>query len=501
MYILIMECKLRYFLSITILLLWSFCTVASANDDEVFIWGYYGGGAVCEGFVDSHKNDVNAIIPETVTDGGETCSVVGIGPEAFKGLVNLESVELPSTLKRIYRYAFRDCISLSSIKLPSTVASIDEHVFANCSSLVSLEIPSSVVTIPPYFAMGCASLKTITIGKGVKQIYGGAFCRCFQLESLICNSMQAPSFCKSVKNDHWLSDGECTDDLCDETLYSKVMLKTLEGATGYGESVWAKFANRTNGGMAELTDENGSITPDVYPVGNLTYTRNGMVEGSYATFCLPFNISVDDVSDKLESIYVPNNTALYKPEGKLVLLMQKLDAKSSVPAKQAFVAKLKAGVNSVTFSNNKLTIVDEETMQNPTPTSLQVFDWNGTSGILTENTDVKVSFGGVLTTMTDRGSEYEIFNSDGTFTPTTDGVVRAFRAYVLKENETANSKIKQISFGLEDETTGIEWTVAVGRNVDNAIYTIDGRLVNITGVTNGLPSGLYIRNRQKILVK
>lgn len=319
MYILIMECKLRYFLSITILLLWSFCTVASANDDEVFIWGYYGGGAVCEGFVDSHKNDVNAIIPETVTDGGETCSVVGIGPEAFKGLVNLESVELPSTLKRIYRYAFRDCISLSSIKLPSTVASIDEHVFANCSSLVSLEIPSSVVTIPPYFAMGCASLKIITIGKGVKQIYGGAFCRCFQLESLICNSMQAPSFCKSVKNDYWLSDGECTDDLCDETLYSKVMLKTLEGATGYGESVWAKFANRTNGGMAELTDENGSITPDVYPVGNLTYTRNGMVEGSYATFCLPFNISVDDVSDKLESIYVPNNTALYKPEGKLVL--------------------------------------------------------------------------------------------------------------------------------------------------------------------------------------
>lgn len=360
-----MECKLRYFLSITILLLWSFCTVASANDDEVFIWGYYGGGAVCEGFVDSHKNDVNAIIPETVTDGGETCSVVGIGPEAFKGLVNLESVELPSTLKRIYRYAFRDCISLSSIKLPSTVASIDEHVFEgcsklesvelppnikslgmsvfdncsnlkavkipssitkledglfkDCSSLVSLEIPSSVVTIPPYFAMGCASLKTITIGKGVKQIYGGAFCRCFQLESLICNSMQAPSFCKSVKNDYWLSDGECTDDLCDETLYSKVMLKTLEGATGYGESVWAKFANRTNGGMAELTDENGSITPDVYPVGNLTYTRNGMVEGSYATFCLPFNISVDDVSDKLESIYVPNNTALYKPEGKLVL--------------------------------------------------------------------------------------------------------------------------------------------------------------------------------------
>lgn len=181
--------------------------------------------------------------------------------------------------------------------------------------------------------------------------------------------------------------------------------------------------------------------------------------------------------------------------------MQKLAKGSNILAKQAFVAKLKADVNSVTFCNNKLTTVDEETMRNPAPTPLQVFDWNGTSGLLTENTDVKVSFGGVLTAMTDRGSEYEVFNSNGTFTPTTDGVVRAFRAYVLKENEAANSKIKSISFGLEDETTGIEETLVVRKNTNNAIYTIDGRLVDTIGDTSSLPSGVYIKNHQKIIVK
>lgn len=173
-----MECKLRYFLSITILLLWSFCTVASANDDEVFIWRYYGGGAVCEGFVDSHKNDVNAIIPETVTDGGETCSVVGIGPEAFKGLVNLESVELPSTLKRIYRYAFRDCISLSSIKLPSTVASIDEHAFEGCSKLESVELPPNIESLGMFVFDNCSNLKAVKIPSNITKLEDGLFFRC-----------------------------------------------------------------------------------------------------------------------------------------------------------------------------------------------------------------------------------------------------------------------------------------------------------------------------------
>jgi len=45
-----------------------------------------------------------------------------------------------------------------------------------------------------------------------------------------------------------------------------------------------------------------------------------------------------------------------------------------------------------------------------------------------------------------------------------NGAVKAFCAYGLKENETANSKIKSTSFGLEDEMTGIEEEIVVEKN-------------------------------------
>ena len=74
-------------------------------------------------------------------------------------------------------------------------------------------------------------------------------------------------------------------------------------------------------------------------------------------------------------------------------------------------------------------MVDSDVMQNSEPTSLHVFDWNGNSGALLENTDVKVSFGGTLTSMTGKGSEYETFNSNGSFGPTKSGVVKALHTF------------------------------------------------------------------------
>ena len=106
--------------------------------------------------------------------------------------------------------------------------------------------------------------------------------------------------------------------------------------------------------------------------------------------------------------------------------------------------------------------------------------------------------------MTGKGSEYETFNSNGSFGPTKSGVVKAFRAYVLKENAAANSKIKSISLGLEDdsETTGVKMiSIPVENKQGDNVYTIDGRLINNTGDIEGLPSGIYIKNHQKIYVK
>lgn len=291
----------------------------------------------------------------------------------------------------------------------------------------------------------------------------------------------------------------CPNDLCEPERYSQITLITPKGATGYTEGVWAKF-KRSN--KTELSDHVLSVGSDVFASGDLTYTRSNLTSTSYATFCLPFSTDLSDVADKFDAVYTTNGTALYKPDGKLVLMLKKIGMDESIPAGQAFVGKLNSTATEVTFANNALIVTDENTMQNPEPQKLEVYDWNGTSGLLTENTDISVSYGGALTTMTDKGSDYETFNSNGTFGPTADGTVKAFRAYVVKNNAAAKSKVRSISLGIDDETTGINIIAAhAAVPADNAIYTIDGTLMRTDGSANGLPSGIYIKNHKKIIIK
>lgn len=310
--------------------------------------------------------------------------------------------------------------------------------------------------------------------------------------------MVAPSF----NCDDETSSDYTKRHLCEEELQKKITLIVPLGASGYTTGEWNLFKKPDE---IRLTDTQCSIASQGYcPIGNFSYSRTQMKSGSYATFCLPFDTDLSEVSDKFEAVYIPNQTALLNADGKLILLLQKYDKNASLAAGQAVVVKLKSGVTDIAFSNNKLMKVESDVMQNSEPTSLHVFDWNGNSGALLENTDVKVSFGGTLTSMTGKGSEYETFNSNGSFGPTKSGVVKAFRAYVLKENAAANSKIKSISLGLEDdsETTGVKMISIPVENIQgDGVYTIDGRLINNTGDIEGLPSGIYIKNHQKIYVK
>ena len=422
-------------------------------------------------------------------------SVTSIGYSAFNNCRGLTSLEIPSSVTSIGDNAFDGCTSLVSVVMPNNVKIIGVGVFAHCSSLKHITIPSSINFIAPFLFWGCSSLENIEIPASVECIWGGAFYQCVNLKSIICNPLKAPAFRDPKLN---ISGGEC---ICEPTLASQITLVTSKGAVGYAEAPWSYFKAPE---ALRLTDENVTVSPGAYPIGALTYNRSNMKPGSYATFCLPFDTNLSEVSDAFENVYTANQTALYKPDGKLILLLQKIDTDASISAGQPFVAKLKDNVTDVTFSNNKLMTVDSDIMQNGTPTPLRVFDWDGTSGLLTENTDIKVSYGGALSTMTGVGSEYETFNSNGTFGPTKGGQVKAFRAYVLKEDAVTQGRVKSISLGIEgnDGTTNIETIVdSPEKNTDKMVYSIDGRLVNTTGSVVGLPSGIYIKNHQKIYVK
>lgn len=396
----------------------------------------------------------------------------------FRGCTGLKSVNIADGASvGIGTKTFEGCTSLTAIKLPATLNYITEEAFKDCSSLISLDIPGNP-----------------------SKICCGAFSGCKKLEKLTFHSLTAPKFMKHGE-DEWemFNNPSCPNDLCEDELYKQITLVTPKGATGYDTGVWLKF-NR--GTKANLSDDVTSMDADEYYSGYLTYTRSSMSPSTYATFCLPFFTNLSDVADKFDAVYTTNGTALYKPDGKLVLMLKKIGMSESVPAGQAFVGKLNSTATEVTFANNAIITTDENTMQNPEPQKLEVYNWNGTSGLLTENTDISVSYGGALTTMTGKGSNYETFNSNGTFGPTAGGTVKAFRAYVVKNDATTINNVRSISLGIESETTGVNIiTTSPTEHTDNAIYSIDGTLINTVGNIESLPSGIYIKNHKKIIIK
>lgn len=295
------------------------------------------------------------IIPKNVTSIGEWAfchcqslesveipsSVTSIGDNAFIGCTNLASLELSYGIKSIGNGAFQGCTSLESVKLPNSIESLGSEAFFECVSLTSITLPSNIEIVPPYFVANCSVLKSIEIPASVKTVWSGAFYQCKTLKSIICNSLEAPAF-RQIP----ISSAVCNDYLCEPALASQITLVTPKGAVGYTEAPWSYFKAPE---ALRLTDENASLDAGAYPIGSLTYYRSNMTSGSYATFCLPFDTNLSEVSDAFENVYTANQTALYKPDGKLILLLQKIDKDASISAGQPFVAKLKDNVTDVTF--------------------------------------------------------------------------------------------------------------------------------------------------------
>ena len=350
----------------------------------------------------------------------ENSALVSLGDGAFQES-GMYSAVIPKTFTTIPSGMFSNCKNLCSVKIPSSVTAIGLTAFYECTALESIELPDGIETIGGY-AFAETGISSIKLPAKLKEISGGVFWNCLKLKRIESQSLVAPLITASTM---WTTKELCGTTREDVDPYKGIRLVIPKGSSGYDGDIWCKFKTT---GEAALSDDNGNIEQDTYAANDIRYSRSNMTSGSYATFCLPFDTNLSEVSDAFENVYTANQTALYKPDGKLILLLQKIDKDASISAGQPFVAKLKDNVTEVTFSNNKLMTVDSDIMQNGTPTPLHVFDWDGTSGLLTENTDIKVSYGGALSTMSGVGSEYETFNSNGTFGPTKGGQVKAFRA-------------------------------------------------------------------------
>lgn len=111
-------------------------------------------------------------------------SVTSVGDSAFAACSNLVSITIPNSITEIGIFAFFQCYNLKNINIPIGVTSIKDATFRECKSLINITIPDSVTNIGGGAFYGCNSLTNITIPDSVTSIGDGAFSCCSTLTNI-----------------------------------------------------------------------------------------------------------------------------------------------------------------------------------------------------------------------------------------------------------------------------------------------------------------------------
>lgn len=155
---------------------------------------------------------------EVIVSVNIPASVTYIGDNAFRGIKNLESLNvadgngvyktdgnaiisidgnvllfgskntiIPSYVTEIAEDAFNG-IGISSIVVPESVTTIGERAFKNATELVSITLPSTLTEINAESFMGATKLSSIVIPARVRAISSTAFCYCDGLKTVTIDS-------------------------------------------------------------------------------------------------------------------------------------------------------------------------------------------------------------------------------------------------------------------------------------------------------------------------
>lgn len=136
--------------------------IIKANTDGTVRAAFYGKDARVEvyvtgksgtdtGAVTSKLNDTTFKDTSTNTTAVDTARTVVVGEgvtelcdQCFSGYKQLESVTLPSTMKRLNNSAFFSCSKLATINLPAGLEEIGDSCFSVSTALTKVTIPASI---------------------------------------------------------------------------------------------------------------------------------------------------------------------------------------------------------------------------------------------------------------------------------------------------------------------------------------------------------------------
>lgn len=122
-------------------------------------------------------------IPSSVTYSSKSYRVIAIGASAFKGCVNITSINIPNSVTSIGEDAFSGCSGMTDITIPTSVTSIGSYAFIYCSGLSTISLPSSVTSLGNYLFADCTGLTSVTMTSRVSSISKGMFSNCSNLRN------------------------------------------------------------------------------------------------------------------------------------------------------------------------------------------------------------------------------------------------------------------------------------------------------------------------------
>jgi uncharacterized protein YjdB len=240
-----------------------------------------------------------------------------------------------------------------------------------------------------------------------------------------------------------------------------------------------------------ITNDKPAIAEGTYGEGGIILTRS-LTENKCATFCMPYDINLSEYTDNFSKVYVPMGMALLKSNGTLIIMYKDVPFTETIPAGQPFIVY---GAQSGSVSIMNSSEVTISSLTNPEPINLDVYNWNGSDGFITLNSDISLKIGGSYTKLSGLDKEkYYVFTTSGSIKNSAG--VSPYRLYVYKNDDLSKAKITDIQFSLnEDNTvTGIENIVNEQSNNDN-VYNLNGQRINVSNVQNGV----YIFNGKKYM--
>ena len=241
--------------------------------------------------------------------------------------------------------------------------------------------------------------------------------------------------------------------------------------------------------LLKITDSKPVIAEGTYDVGGISYIRT-LTEGKYFTFCMPYTVNLNDYTEEFSKVFVPMGMAFLKPNGTLIVAFKKIPLTETIEAGKPFVV-LAAKSETVSIVNAESETVTS--LINPEPTSLDVYNWNGSSGFFEFNPDITTIIGGTYSKLKDLDNEkYYKLSTGGGMSKTT--TVSPYRLYVQKEDNNCDAKITDIVFSFDEDemTTGVEELQMTNDELP-VYYNLSGQRINKTNVQNGI----YIKNGKK----